>query len=126
MKHFLLVCCLPLLLCCKGKTTDTGWSDSIAVDVLVVADENSQSRRDYIGDVGSEVELELGFPLGGTLTKVAVHNGQKVSKGQVLAEIDATTSKSFHNTALATLRQAEDAYNRLKKVHEEGGITDVR
>ena len=59
-------------------------------------------------------------------SRVNVSNGQNVCKGQVLAECDATTASSLHNTALATLRQAEDAYNRMKNVHSEGGISDVR
>lgn len=129
MKHsfILLLCCIPLLYCCNsGKKQDTGWSDTIFVETLVVADGESSGQREYVGDIGSEVELDLNFPLGGTLTKVAVHNGQRVKKGQILAEIDATTASSLHNAALATLRQAEDAYKRMKNVHEEGGISEVR
>ena len=39
----------------------------------------------------------MSFILGGTLTKVAVSNGEKVRKGQVLAEVDGTTVSSLHN-----------------------------
>lgn len=127
-KSTLLFLSIILMLCgCgKGKKNDTGWKDSIGVEVLVVSSGINPSTRDYVGEVGSEAEVDLAFPLGGTLTKLAVHNGQYVRKGDVLAEVDGTTAKSLHNTALATLRQAEDAYNRLQKVHEEGGISDVR
>lgn len=127
-RHLLpLLCCVPLLCCCNGgnKNAD-GWSDTIGVEVMVVAADDNTNQRDYVGEIGSETELDLGFPLGGTLTKVAVQNGQRVKKGQLLAEVDATTARSLHNTALATLRQAEDAYERMKNVHKEGGISDVR
>lgn len=40
-----------------------------------------------------------------------------------MAHVDETTSKSLHNAALATLRQDEDGYERMKIVHEEGGIS---
>ena len=129
MKQFFI----PLLLgvfmivsCGGGEKNRNGWNDTIAVDALVVSNGTDAGQRDYVGVVGSEVEVDLSFILGGTLTKVAVSNGQKVHKGQVLAEVDATTVNSLHSTALATLRQAEDGYNRLKKVHAEGGISDVR
>lgn len=119
-------CCLLLFCGCGQKKADRGWSDSIAVEALVVSAGDNAGQRDYVGVIGSEVEVDMSFILGGTLTKVAVSNGQKVRKGQVLAEVDGTTVSSLHNTALATLRQAEDAYNRLKNVHSEGGISDVR
>ena len=128
MKHYclLLVCCAALVCGCNGKKTDRGWSESIAVEGLVVNNGNSTGLREYVGKTGSEVEVGVSFILGGTLTKVAAKNGERVRKGEVLAEVDATTAGSLHNTALATLRQAEDAYNRLKNVHTEGGISDVR
>lgn len=112
--------------CGGGDKNRNGWSDTIVVDALVVSNGNDAGQRDYVGVIGSEVEVDMGFTLGGTLTKVAVTNGQKVRRGQVLAEVDATTANSLHNTALATLRQAEDAYSRMKNVHAEGGISDVR
>lgn len=126
--YFLLsILTLALLTSCGGgKKKASGWSEVIKVEVLVVTDGTSQSHRDYVGDLGSEAEVDLSFPLGGTLTNVSVRNGQRVKKDQIIAEIDGTTAKSLHNTAMASLRQAEDAYNRLQKVHDEGGISDVR
>lgn len=112
--------------CGESEKNKSGWSDSIVVDALIVASGDNAGQRDYVGVIGSEVEVDLSFTLGGTLTKVAVSNGQKVHKEQVIAEVDGTTVNSLHSTALATLRQAEDAYNRMKNVHAEGGISDVR
>ena len=127
MRQFALLClCATAVLCgCKDKTP-SGWSDSTLVDILVVEDGSTPTERNYVGDIGSEKELSLTFPLGGTLTKVAVKNGDYVKKGQLLAEVDATTANSLHATALATLRQAEDAYKRLEAVHREGGISEVK
>lgn len=91
-----------------------------------MAEGENASQRVYVGAIGSEGEADMNFTLGGRLTKVAVHNGQRVKKGRIPAEVDATTARSLHNAALASLRQAEDAYNRMKNVHEEGGISEVR
>lgn len=123
-----LVACATLFLysCNSKQSGDRGWSDAIAVEVMVVNDANAGMERNYVGDIGSEQEVAISFPMGGTLTKVAVKNGDRVSKGQLLAEVDATTAASLHATALATLRQAEDAYRRLENVHREGGISEVK
>lgn len=129
MKHFAVVCiCASLLLCsCGGKEKKTsGWSDTTLVRTLVVGDSSTPSERNYVGKIDAEQDISLSVPLGGTLTKVLVKNGDHVTKGQLLAEVDATSATSLHATAMATLRQAEDAYRRLKAVHREGGISDVK
>lgn len=118
---------LALLGSCGGRNSaPSGWTDTILVEALVVADGNTPTERNYVGDIGSENEATLSFPLGGTLTKVAVKNGDHVAKGQLLGEVDATTATSLYATAQATLRQAEDAYRRLEAVHRQGGISEVK
>lgn len=123
----ILLCTATLLCSCGEKNkVSTGWSDSIPVETIVISDGNTPTERNYVGDIGSEQEVSLSFPLGGTLTKVAVKNGDRVVKGQLLAEVDATSATSLHATALATLHQAEDAYRRLEAVHREGGLSEVK
>ena len=125
-RPILLLLSCSLWIGCGQQKQDRGWTDTITVDALVVVSGDNAGQKEYVGAIGSEVEVDLNFPLGGKLTRVAVSNGQRVRSGQVLAEVDATTVTSLHNTALATLRQAEDAYNRMKNVHDDGGISDVR
>lgn len=117
---------LLLFSCGKKQNLDNGWSDIIPVDVMVINNSDAPTERNYVGDVSSDKVIDLSFPLGGTLTKVGVKNGQRVKKGQVVAMIDSTTAASLHATAMATLRQAEDGYRRLQALHKEGGISDVR
>ena len=117
-----------LLLCsCGGRNSQfQGWTDTIPVEIMVVDDDATREERTYVGDIGSDREVTLSFLLGGTLTKVAVKNGQHVAQGQLLAEVDATRARSIHTAALATLRQAEDAYRRLEALHREGGLSEVK
>lgn len=127
-QRIILFLCVTFIFssCVKKASNTSGWTDTLTVDVLVVNDGTTPTERNYVGDIGSENEMLLSFPLGGTLTKVAISNGQHVAKGQLLAEVDGTTASSMHASALATLRQAEDAYQRLEAVHREGGISDVK
>lgn len=116
-----------LLSACSGKKQkQTGWSDTIPIGYVVVGNVGMSAERNYVGSIGSEREVSLSFPMGGVLTKIAARNGHRVTAGQVIAEIDATTARSLHDASLASLRQAEDAYRRLEAVHKEGGISDVR
>jgi len=124
----LLILTLSFLLIGCGEKTDNNqkYDPVIPVNVTVVDMNDGSNVRNYIGTLQSEVKISLSFPLGGTITNIYVHNGQKVKKGAIIAKVDETTAKSLHDAALASLNQAEDGYERLKQVHEEGGISDVR
>ena len=118
---------LFLLIGCSNKKAQQQTFDPILpVEISVISQTNDNNLRNYVGTTKSEMELPLSFPLGGKLTGIYVKNGQHVNKGALIARVDETAAKSIHDAALATLNQAEDGYNRLKQVHDEGGIPDVR
>lgn len=125
----LLITALSALLligCGNKKAQKQTFDPIIPVEISVIEQSNDNNLRNYVGTTKSEMELPISFPLGGKLTGIYVKNGQHVKKGTVIARVDATSAKSIHDAALATLNQAEDGYNRLKQVHDEGGIPDVR
>ncbi|MBQ6304936.1 MAG: efflux RND transporter periplasmic adaptor subunit [Bacteroidales bacterium] len=125
----LLITALSALLligCGNKKAQKQAFNPILPVEISVISQTDDNSLRNYVGTTKSEMELPLSFPLGGKLTGIYVKNGQHVKKGTVIARVDATSAKSIHDAALATLNQAEDGYNRLKQVHDEGGIPDVR
>ena len=116
-----------LLIGCGNKKAQKELFDPILpVEISVISQTDDNSLRNYVGTVKSEMELPVSFSLGGKLTGIYVKNGQHVKKGTLIARVDETAAKSIHDAALATLNQAEDGYNRLKQVHDEGGIPDVR
>ena len=122
----LILLALTMSGCGRKESNKQQFDPSIPVNVQVVGDSDEEDFRNYVGTVRSERQVSLSFPLGGTLTAVYVHNGQRVRKGTLIAKVDETSAKSLHDAALATLRQAEDGYRRLKQVHEGEGISDVR
>lgn len=127
IRHLMLIPLSILLIGCGEKTDKNQTFDpTIPVEIAVIEQNEGSNTRNYVGTVKSEVRMALSFTLGGTLTDIYVHNGQKVSKGDIIAKVDETTARSLHDAALASLNQAEDGYKRLKKVHDEGGISDVR
>ncbi len=60
-----------------------------AVKVLRVGEQRYASGVEFSGEVRARVESRLGFRVGGKLVRREVELGQRVSAGQVLAQIDA-------------------------------------
>lgn len=127
IKYLMLIPLSILLMGCgDNKDKNQNYDPVIPVSVQVLNYADDTNFRNYVGSLKSEVKMSLSFPIGGELTRIYVHNGQKVKKGDIIAQVDETTAKSLHDMALASLNQAEDGYDRLKQVHEEGGISEVR
>ena len=128
MRNKILLFPLLLLLlgCEERKEQKQNCYSVIPIEYEVVGESSEEVYRNYVGAVSSEVEIPLVFVYGGTLVELYVHNGQAVRQGDIIAKVDDTSAKSLHETALATLRQAQDGYERLKKVYDDGGISEVR
>lgn len=127
--HLLIASMLTTLLlagCANKNKNKPVVNPAIPVEIAVVGDSGGNNYRNYVGTVQSEMKVSLSFPLGGTLTAVNVQNGQRVRKGAVIAKVDDTGAKSLHDVAVATLKQAEDGYRRMKMVYDEGGVSEVR
>ena len=52
--------------------------------------------------------------------------GDRVQKGQLIATVDPTSVKNSHDMALTTKAQAEDAYRRLKQLHDKGSLPEIK
>ena len=100
--------------------------DPIPVTVTVIAETQEAVSQNYVGTVEAVSSSSLSFAVPGNVTNVYVKNGQRVAQGTLLAEIDATSYKDSHAAAQATLRQAQDGYDRLKQLHDKGSITEVQ
>lgn len=112
--------------CRKNVETTTTETKPVSINVKRVTQNISEAERIYVGVVESELNIPLSFLLGGEIQEIYVRNGNSLKKGDVIARVDDSSAKSMHEVALATLKQAEDGYDRLQRVHEGGGISDVR
>lgn len=80
----------------------------------------------YSGVVEAQQTTALSFATMGTVTEVLADEGQTVSKGQLLAKINAANAQNTYQLALAKQQQAEDAYNRLKPMKENGTLPEIK
>ena len=80
----------------------------------------------YPGYLEEGQSIDLSFKYGGTLEEVYVREGSRVAKGQAIAKASSPTLENTLRTAQATLDQAQDAYDRLKKVHDNGSLPEIK
>ncbi len=91
------------------------------------------TQQNYAGSIEEQSGTMLSFATAGTIKALSVHEGQNVSAGQLLGVVDATTTGSATEMARAatqqareTLAQAQDAYNRMKLLHDNGSLPEIR
>lgn len=80
----------------------------------------------YSGVVEEETARALSFSTGGNIQQLTVKVGDRVSRGQLIAVVDGTTAHNTLDMARATLTQAQDAYNRMKLLHDRGSLPDIK
>lgn len=130
MKYPLLILTVAAL---GAMTTSCGFEKQkstvvapIKVEVRAATGGTESGSRQYSGTVESSEGADMSFTVAGTLKGIYVEPGQKVSKGQLLAEIDAASLQNANQVAEATLAQAQDAYARLKKLHDANALPDMQ
>ena len=80
----------------------------------------------YVGQVEEQSATSVSFTSMGTLNKVFVSEGQWVKRGQLLATIDPTSAQNALASAKAQLNQAHDALERMRLLHDQGSLTDIK
>ncbi|MGB5106690.1 MAG: efflux RND transporter periplasmic adaptor subunit [Candidatus Zixiibacteriota bacterium] len=102
-------------------------SDSpIRVQVQAAARFNGNESFSYSGAIEASESTPLSFAVTGTTAKVLVSEGDFVLRGQLLAELNDATMKSALQMAQASLDRAEDAYKRLKPMHDNGSLPEIK
>jgi membrane fusion protein (multidrug efflux system) len=85
------------------------------VSVYTVTEEEVVTVDTYPGVVVALNEVELRAEVGGYVTGIFVQDGQKVTKGQKLYEIDRTNYLAAYNSANANLQVAKANHLKAKK-----------
>ena len=126
-KHLTIV--LPflcLLAGCQGKGERVSLPSPVRVKVMAAPSGVSAMEKQYSGTVEEENGTPLSFATAGTVQALHFHVGQQVAKGQLLATLDPTSTQNAYNAARATLEQAQDAYRRMKELHDKGSLPDIK
>ncbi len=123
---FLGVAALLLAGCSKKSKYSYLTDKPLPVEIEVVGESSRMVEDTYVGEIRPQTDIALVFPLGGQITGIYVNSGDRVKSGQLIATVDSTQAKAMMESANAMYAQAQDGYKRLKPLHAEGGISDVK
>ena len=135
MKKFELVIVLATIVFsvsgCKEKKQES--RNVIEVITEAASASNITHNQSYSGTIEERSGSTLSFASTGTLMSLPVHEGQYVSAGQLIGVIDASTtgnavaiSHAATVQAQESLKQAEDAYARMKQLHDNGSLPEIK
>jgi len=101
-------------------------SKVIKVKAVQVSTSTGNSDFRYSGSIEPSLTVPLSFQTTGTVDQIYVDEGDVVKKGQLLASLEKDDMNNIYQVALSKYKQAKDAYDRLKSVHDEGSLTEIK
>lgn len=133
LQPMLITAIAMALFCSCGSKEPAKKTQTVRVKVMTVGSEQVNGEHAYSGTVEEESGVSLSFPVTGTVQTIDVDEGQTVSRGQLIATVDGATQSSAQASAhavtqeaRAALLKAQDSYNRAKRLHAGGVISDSK
>ena len=127
INHFAIIGIAALAACSQQeKTTPADTDKTVSVQTEQSISYTGVIQSGYSGVVEAQKTTALSFATMGTITEIFVEVGQAVSKGQLLAKVNASNAQNAYQVALASLQQAEDAYRRMKPMKENGTLPEIK
>ena len=111
---------------CSGKKDENQAIRAVPVKVVKVSESSYMNSRNYVGTVEAISSSSLSFEVMGNVSKVFVTEGENVQKGKLLATLDKATLQNSYNASLASLKEAQDAYNRMKSLYNNGSLPEMK
>lgn len=127
-KMYVAVAGLLTLCLMTGCHTKTNTAETAPVKVTVekIKLSATDGTQCFSGTVEESNGSALSFVTGGTIRQIFVSPGQMVAKGELLAEVDPTSLQNAYEATLATRQQAEDAYARMKQLHDNNSLPEIQ
>ena len=95
---------------------------TVPVMVRAVAKVDRPVSFDVSGEVEARRSVDLAFKVPGVVATVAVEEGQSVTAGQVLAELESTEHQLHMELAAAQAELAQDAHRRATQLNSQSSI----
>ena len=121
--------------------------NAVQVKTITVSPSLLNNAESYSGTLEEDNGISLSFPVGGTVKQVNIAEGQNVQARQLIAVLDATTLNNLVSASSATVSQAQaavgqaraglaqaeksaaqaaDAYKRMKLLHDNGSLPEMK
>ncbi len=116
---------LMMVSSCTNKTEQKAKAP-IRVTTEVVSTAMNTNGQTYVGIVEECEATAVSFTGMGVVKRMLVNEGQAVSRGQLIAEMDDTQARNLLSGAEAQMTQANDALTRYKMLHDNGSLPEVQ
>ena len=125
MKQYVIMASLVIGLtgCSNREVQENG---PVRVKVQTMQAQPIEGVQGFSGTIEEMTGSTLSFSVSGTLTQVRVSAGQRVRQGELIASVDDATLQNSHTLATAALEQAEDAYARMKQLHDNNSLPEIQ
>lgn len=117
--------CGAVLSSCHGNKTPTPPAP-VRVETAVAGESASGGSANYSGTVEESSGTVASFSVAGTIQTMNISAGDYVKKGQLIATVDAANLRNAYDISNSALAQAQDAYNRMKMLHDAEAISDMK
>lgn len=124
-KTIFLFITVMMFTACKHENK-IGEQSAPTVEITEVKSIKTTGNLHYSGTIEPFQTIPLTFQTSGTIQQILVDAGDVVHKGQLLATVDKKDPQNMYEISLNKYQQAKDAYNRLKEVHDNGSLPDIK
>lgn len=126
MKKFFWLLLAVLLVSSCGQKKEQQTKAPTRVKTLVVSPGLVDNAQTYVGIVEEREATAVSFTGMGVVKRMLVNEGQTVSRGQLIAEMDDTQARNLLVGAEASMAQANDALERFKMLHDNGSLPEMQ
>ena len=103
----------------ESLSKQTEKQDHQIVTVLKATSKNFKHYIEVYGNVIAERNIEIKPEMGGTITQIYVKEGQNVSKGQLLMQLDASAINTSIDELKTRLELATTAFERQERLWKQ-------
>jgi RND family efflux transporter MFP subunit len=125
MRRWVIVAGLAVA-ACGSDPAPKAVAEPPQIRVARIGSSSTAAEVTAAGTVALRRETALGFTSPGRIVRLAVNEGDRVQRGQLLAALDATTTASTLATARAERVRAAQEYRRSASLLEKGWVTRPR
>ncbi len=126
MKKYVLGLLAVLAVCSCDEKKSEQQKAPVKVTTQLVSPAMADNAQTYVGIVEEREATAVSFIGMGVVRRILVNEGQAVSRGQLIAEMDDTQARNLLSGAEAQMTQANDALERFKMLHDNGSLPEVQ
>lgn len=126
MKKILFLTLILTIAACGQNGKKAEEKVPVKVGVATIASTETINYKVFVGEIDASSTYIISAGHIGVLDSICVKQGSTVKGGEIVANITSKNVQATYEMSQATLRQAEDGYERVKKVHQSGTIPDVK